>query len=345
LSFLIRDIATWPGPDYQRLESQRLDPELLDEQQEIARQRQEIQRQMRDRQTRQNLLRDSTRSSEQTMNQLLEIHRLGLEKNVEPTEAEQQALAEAEQLFLDNQRQYQQLNTQIVQLNEQLTDLDQRERTLQQALDQARRPIIAEFQRRLRWHELRMASFKLALLAPLLVLTALSFVKWRHSIYAPLIYAVGIALAVKIGVVLHQHFPARYFKYILILLALAIVIRILVYLLRMLAHPNRDYLLRQYREAYERFLCPVCSYPIRRGPLKYVFWNRRSIKRLSLPPQLNAQPDEPYRCPACGTQLFEPCPDCGNIRHSLLPVCVHCGNTRQVASPPPPGTGQPVHGV
>src|SRR5206468_11254740 len=98
-------------------------------------------------------------------------------------------------------------------------------------------------------------------------------------IYAPLIYALSIALMLKVALVMHEYFPSRYFKYVLILVCLAVVLRVLVYLLRMIAFPKRDWLLKQYREAYEAFLCPICEYPIRRGPLKYLFWNRRSIRK------------------------------------------------------------------
>lgn len=340
LTFIVNDIATWPGPDYRQLEQQMLDPALIREQRAIKEETEDVQRQIAERQGRQSLLRDSTRSSEQTMNQLLEIHRLGLEKNVEPTEAEQQALAEAEQLFLDNQRQYQQLNTELVRLNDQLRELQRRQRGLNERLEEAREPIQEEHQQRFRRHQLTLAAVKLAVLLPLAAIGLVLFLKGRHGTYAPLIYAFGIAAAAKVTVVMHEHFPARYFKYILIVAALAIVLRILVFLLRRLAHPGRDYLLRQYREAYERFFCPICEFPIRRGPLKYVFWSRRSIKKLHFPPQPAAQAEEPYVCPACGTQLFEPCPSCGKVRHCLLPVCTECGHEKPIdetpsaASPP-----------
>jgi hypothetical protein len=330
LTFIVDDIATWPGPDYPALEQQMLDPALVREQREIEVQTEDVQRQIGEREGRQRLLRDSTQSSERTMNQLLEIHRLGLEKNVEPTEAEQQALAEAEQRFLDNQTQYQQLNTELVQLNDQLRGLERRRAALEERLRAARRPIQEEFQRLRHRHELKLAAVKLAVLLPLSLIALALFLKRRHGIYAPLIYAFGIALAAKVAVVMHQHFPTRYFKYILILAALAMVIRILVYLLRRLAQPGRGYLLKQYREAYERFFCPICEYPIRRGPLKFVFWSRRSIKKLHFPPPSQAPSDEPYTCPACGTQLFETCPSCGKVRHSLLPVCTVCGHEKPI---------------
>ena len=30
-------------------------------------------------------------------------------------------------------------------------------------------------------------------------------------------------------------------------------------------------------------------------------------------------------CASCGASLFSECPDCGKIRHHLLPHCRHCG--------------------
>jgi predicted RNA-binding Zn-ribbon protein involved in translation (DUF1610 family) len=84
-------------------------------------------------------------------------------------------------------------------------------------------------------------------------------------------------------------------------------------------------LIKQHREAYEHFACPVCAYPIRRGPLKYLYWTRRSLKKLKVPLENGAGTDEPYACPSCGTQLFEKCESCSGIRHSLLPTCSNCG--------------------
>jgi predicted RNA-binding Zn-ribbon protein involved in translation (DUF1610 family) len=328
LGFIVNDIATWPGPDYQNLETNMLDAQRVQELKKVDTDLTDVNQQIGQRKNRQSLLRDSTESSKQTMNQLLEVHRLSLEKNVEPTQTEQEALAEAEQLFLDNQKQYQQLNTEIVLLEEQLSTLGQRQESLNEQLETARVPIRQEYQRLRQWHDLMLAAIKLAVLLPLSLIAGWLFLKWRHRTYAPLTFALGIALAVEVTLVMHEHFPARYFKYILVVAALAVVTQILIYLLRMMAHPGRDYLLNQYREAYERFLCPVCGYPIRRGPLKYVFWSRRTIKKLHFPPPMPSQPEEPYTCPACGTRLFEECASCKKVRYSLLPVCTECGHEK-----------------
>ncbi|MAE67519.1 MAG: hypothetical protein CMJ18_24945 [Phycisphaeraceae bacterium] len=135
-------------------------------------------------------------------------------------------------------------------------------------------------------------------------------------------------------VVMHEHFPRRWFKYILILILLAAAARLLVYFIRSIVAPSKDKLLRQYRDAYEKFLCPVCEYPIRRGPMKFLYWNRRTLKKLRLPAQ-SAEEDtsgDPYICPSCSADLFSECPSCHAVRPTLLPFCDHCGAASDFAT-------------
>jgi hypothetical protein len=123
-------------------------------------------------------------------------------------------------------------------------------------------------------------------------------------------------------------------QYILIAIAIALVVQVLLYLLRMVVSPKKEFLLKQFREAYERFVCPVCEYPIRRGPLRYAFWTKRTIRKLILPePSGHATNDDPYTCPACGVMLYEKCPVCGGVRHSLLAYCEKCGASKEVVVP------------
>ena len=123
---------------------------------------------------------------------------------------------------------------------------------------------------------------------------------------------------------MHEYFPSRYFKYIITIALIIVVVRLLVYVIRQILHPKRDALLKQYREAYERFLCPVCEYPIRTGPRKWLYWTRRTVHKVLLQPGAGAAQDA-YTCPSCGNSLFRPCAACGNIRHTMLPHCEHCG--------------------
>lgn len=340
LGFVINDIGTLPGPDYGELQEKLMDQKLIDKKESLEEQVEDVKQEIDETQTRQGLLKDSIDSSRRTINQLLEIQRLSLEKGSEFSEAEKSAMSESIELFLSNQRQYQTYNDQISELKEELIDLEKKQRENNERLEEAREPIREEYDERMERHNLWLASLKLAVLIPLLLIVLVLFLKKRDSIYTPLIHATTIAVAVKVMLVMHQHFPERYFKYILVVVALAIVTWVLVSLLRMVAFPKKDWLLKQYRDSYEAFLCPVCSYPIRRGPLKYMSWTRRSIRRVapSMPTTDTAGWDEPYTCPMCATRVFEQCEHCGETRHSLLPACTNCGTEkavkRETAEPP-----------
>ena len=244
-------------------------------------------------------------------------------------------MGESQRLFLTNQTKYQEMNDQIATLSEQLANLQTRQRDVQNRIELHRPAVQEEYNRQQFHHQLRLAAFKLAVLVPLLGVAVWLLFKMRKSLYAPLVYGFGLALLVRVVLVIHQHFPTRYFKYILITVSLLLVGVVLVYLLRALAFPKLDWLLKQYREAYEHFLCPVCAYPIRRGALKYLFWTRNSLKKLAVPTLDSTLPEEPYVCPVCSTRLFETCESCKGIRHSLLPACNHCGAEK----PPRPDTG------
>ena len=337
LGFVMRDIGTWPGPAYTDVKERLSDTALTQEAATIQKQIDEAKRAIENRQQRQKVLRDSTGNSERTMNQLLELQKLTLQKGLTPSPDETKALAESQRLFLTNQTKYQEMNDQIATLSEELGALENRQRSMQEKLDTRQPAIQKEFDRLQSRHQFKLAALKLAVLLPLLALAVWLFLKWRTSLYASLIYGFGLALLVKVGMVMHEHFPRRYFKYVLIVIAIALAARVLIYLLRTRAFPKLDWLLKQYREAYEHFLCPVCNHPIRRGPLKHLFWTRASLKKLHVPVNAAEHGDDPYTCPVCATVLFEECPSCRHIRHSLLPACSHCGATKEL-QPAPAGS-------
>jgi predicted RNA-binding Zn-ribbon protein involved in translation (DUF1610 family) len=303
---------------------------LLHESQDIDRQLTEIGRKISDQQQRQRLLRDSTSGFQRTMNQLLEMQRLNLEKGVTLPEPQQKALAESVELFLANQKRDQELTEDVSKLSEQQRALQEIKRGLDEKLAVQRDDAQKEWSRLQRRHELKLASLKLLVLLPLLLVAVVLFLKKRTGLYAPLVYATGIAVLWQTILVIHQHFPTRYFKYIILFAAIVIVIHLLVALLRLIRFPKAAVLLKQYREAYESFFCPVCEYPIRRGPWRFLVWNRRSVHRLTPPAMAGTSGDAAYTCPACGAQLYEPCPKCQAIRHSLLPFCENCGAEKPV---------------
>ena len=330
IGFVVHDIGTWPGPDYRELEKRMLDQAVVGQAESNQQQIEETESRIRDQKTRQDLLRDSTANSQRTMNQLLDFQRLSLEKDVTPSADEQRALAESQQRFLANQREYQILNEAIVKINEQLRSLQNDQRALQGRLGDLRAVIRVEHNELRRKYQLKIATLKLAVLIPLALMAVVFALRMRGGSYAPLAYALCIAVLLKVGIVMHEHFPTRYFKYLFILAALAVVLRILIYLVSMVKRPKQQWLLKQYREAYESFLCPICAYPIRQGPLRFMAWTRRSIKKMAARSPLTAEEDQPYICPLCSTPLYEVCEACGSVRHSLLPTCVKCGHTKLI---------------
>lgn len=332
LGFIVQDLGEWPGPDYEQVEQQVLNSSELQRQGTLEEQLSQVKEDINAHREYQSSLRDSTDSAEVTMNRLLEIQRLALEKGRELTDAEQESLAEAKSLFLTNQKKYQQINEDLSKLMERRRELAGQLSDVKASLDKQREKAREQYQSMYRWHEVKTAAVKIAVLLPLLIGVVFGWWRWRHSLYVPLMYAVGIATVVKVGFVMHQHFPKRYFKYILIIVSIILVVWVLVYLLRKVAHPGSEWLLQQYREGYERYICPLCDFPIRRGPMKYLFWTRRSIKKLgkSCVPGYIESDEVPYTCPSCTTALFAVCDSCEKVRPLLMPGCPHCGNQLEV---------------
>ena len=332
LGFVVDDIGEIPGPQQSDVDRRFLDPALVAKSEAIGRESTSVATQIENQKARQTLLRDSTTSSQQTMNQLLELQKQNSQNGVKASEAERNALGQSETLFLANQTKYQSLNEEIARRSEQGRSLEERKQEVEAKLAGQREKSAKELVSIQERHHLKVAALQLFFLLPILLLAAWFILKRRTSLYASLIYAFGTATLAKVILVIHENFPTRYFKYIVLLASLAVVIKIVVYLTKATTFPKMAALLKQYRDAYEHFLCPICEYPIRRGSMKYRFWTRRSIRKLASPDSAIAAPDEPYTCPSCGSHLFEVCPRCQHIRHALLPFCEQCGDERAMST-------------
>jgi hypothetical protein len=328
LGFVVDDIGEIPGPQQTEVETRLLDPALVKQLEGIEKESSALGTQIENEKARQTLLRDSTTSSQQTMNQLLDMQKQNAQNRVAPSEAERNALARSETLFIANQTQYQALNEEIARRSEQQRGLELRKTEIEERLNGQREKAAKELASLQESHHLRVAALQLLFLLPILLLATWFILKRRGSMYAALIYAFAAPTLVKVVLVIHENFPTRYFKYIVLLASLAVVVRMVVYLTQATKSPKMAALLKQYREAYERFLCPICEYPIRRGPMKFAYWTRRNIRKVAAAVSSTGSPDEPYTCPSCGSHLFEVCPHCQHIRHVLLPFCEHCGEEK-----------------
>ena len=329
LGFLVEDIETIPGPDYSNIERKHIDPSLVTKKEHVGKQIADLQRIINNKQEQQRLVGDSSQNLQRTISQLLQLQQLSLQKSVSLSESEKGNLSTSLKSFLESQKSYQELNQNIAELTSKKLVMDEEKEQIDQQLVQQKEPAQEEFSRLSEAHRLHLAFYQLAMLVPLLLVAGYLLKAWRGSIYFPLFLAIGGATLLKVALVIHEYFATRYSKYVLILVLLAVVVRLIIYLIRTIAFPKAEWLMRQYREAYERFLCPICEYPIRTGPRKFLYWTRRTVHKI-LPPGDSTAAEEPYTCPSCGTTVFEECPSCQKIRHSHLAHCEHCGTKKDV---------------
>ena len=326
LGFLMQDIQSIQGPQYNKIEKKHLDQKLVDQKKLLEKQMAELSRQIETQKQTQTLIGDGSRNLQQTINQLLDLQKLSIQKNI--VFSEQSNFTNSLSLFLENQKKYQKLNQTISTLLEKEHRLENQKRQIEAQIKKQRQPARREYNRLHKKHRLKLAFFQLLILIPLLMTATFLIIK-KRGIYFPFFGSFGGATLVKVTLVIHEYFPTRYFKYILTTALILVVGRFMIYLIRTIAFPKVQWLVKQYREAYERFLCPVCEYPIRIGPHRLLFWTRRTVNKIKIPDRENIT-EELYNCPACGTALYEKCPSCSKIRHALLPFCRHCGTEKQI---------------
>lgn len=332
LDFLVEDIDSIKGPQRNEIEKKHVDQSLIESRKKAELDIAELDRNISDKREEMRIVGDGSRNVQKTISQLIELQKLTVQKSVELPKEQQDKLSDSLSHFLASQKEYQSHNTELSQLTEQKRKLESKKMSTEKEIEKQRIPATAEFRELNKKHKLRLAFLQLLILIPLMLAGAFLIIRKRGSIYFPLFLGYGSAVLLKISLVIHEYFPTRYFKYVLILGLLIAIIKLLIYFIRVVAFPKAQWLTKQYREAYERFLCPICEYPIRTGPRKFLFWTRRTVNKIVI--QKDSQKDEPYACPCCGTVLFEECPECHNIRHSLLPHCQHCNAEKKMETIP-----------
>jgi len=337
LAFVVNDIGRIPGPDYSKIEKQYVDQSLVDLVKNLEKQRVGIESQIKNQREIQELLRTSTRNSRETMTQLLEMRKQSLQQNVTPTGKEQEVLAESETRFLENQKKFQEANEKITSLSEEQRALREKLKETRDQIDSRKKPARKEYDKLKKRHAILVASLKLAVLVPLLLLTAWLVLRFKTSVYAPIARSALAASFLETAVVMHRYFPSEYFKYIAVGFSIAVVVAFLVHLIRLVSAPKKDWLLKQYKEAYRKGVCPVCAYPIERGGLRPALPPvRRGLQVVLLGSgETGGNKETAYVCPGCGEQLYEECDHCGEIRHSLLPHCRSCGHESRVGATEP----------
>jgi hypothetical protein len=336
LGFVLRDIARLEGPDYSAVRADYVDADLVERADGLRQEISAIERRVERQSELQADLQRSMDNARETMQQMMDLQRLALERQSPPSDEEKQALAVAQQRFLEAQDRFEAANAEIAASNETRFRLRQELLSTQEAIEGQEEPAREQYRELSRAHAFRVASLQLAFIVPLFLLAAWMFWRWRRSAYRSILLALLAASFWKLGTVMFEHFPREFFKYIAIAAAIATVLLFLAWLLRKAVRPGRDVLLARYREAYRAHLCPVCAYPITRGPLRFALWTRKGPRvaaaAAEAPGGQEPAPETPYACPSCGTTLYSACRRCEAPRHTLLPFCERCGDELPVGA-------------
>ena len=330
VGFLLGDIEVFRRPDWESLSRARTDAGLRERLVTLERQMEELQHQHTLLEQQRGFIRDSSGSLQVTVDNLFKLK--DREQQLVTEEQFGRVLASLDKI-LAIQDEFKSTAERYIRVTNEQFELRKEIAALKRRIEEEEKAIRAEHAEALRRQQVRNTLLKLALLLPLVAVCTVLLVRRRNSIYRMIFASTAMAVYFKTGMVIHERFPSRYFKYVLTIGLLALAGWGFVWLVRRLVTPKLELLLKQYRQAYEHYLCPVCEYPIRRGPRKYLFWTRRTVHKVSLAPAGGASTVEdegPYACPSCGTLLFEKCSSCGKVRHSLLPACQTCGAVKEI---------------
>lgn len=327
LGFLMDDISEQPGPSLVAIQKKYQDPVLVKDREAFNDQLKKISVTIAEQQQQQSILQTSINSYRDTMNQLVGLQKASIQKGVTFAPESQQNLQQISDLYLQSQKQFQELNNAITKdnltqqhLQNQINEIDAKLATQNEQANK-------EYQAQWVNHNWAMAGLQLLVLIPLLLIAAYLLKVYKTSLYKPMLMAAAIAVFCKIALVMHDYFPSYIFKYVLILALIYITIVTLIAKLRMIAAPKPDWLEKQYREAYQKIQCPICQYPVKPGVAK--LFTQEHGTNLPLTNLSYLDEVKKYTCPGCGELLLESCTHCDHLRYSLLKYCDCCGATKE----------------
>ena len=327
LGFVTKDIGSLPGPGFAAVQARYLDAGLAARQTSLTENLKGIEDTIANKRQQQDILKSSADSLQNTLNQLLSIQRQNQERGVTLPAEQQQALLESQTSFLENQKQYLALNQEIAELASRQHELRKELASVSTEIDRQNASARNEHDRMMGRHRLKIAALKLTVMVPVFLISTWLLTRKRSGLFGPVVYAAFVAVFIRISLIVHEYFPRRYFKYIALAVIIAIVLRLLIYLLKRIASPKKDWIRKRHQEAYDKGICPVCGKPIRVGGAGSAAGRRR---KGAAPAGQGTDACKPqaYTCPSCGTALYGPCAQCSDIRHLLLPFCEHCGSEK-----------------
>lgn len=332
LGFVIDDLGSMKKPEWSQFEKTYLSSSLVTQQknlkEEIDQKNIAINQVIQQR----TQLTESTKNAQTSIKELNEQQKLLLQNGKALSDKEMQFKTNNMELFQSNQAKDQKLAQTLITLTADQQTLSNELKKTDSLLEKQREPARKDYDKAFTREALFEAVIQILFLLAVIVLAALLFRRYQKTTYRLPLLAFFIAAIYKMIMVLHDYFPSEYFKYILILALIVIIAKILMLLIRNASSSEPQVLLKRFRDAYVYFQCPGCEFPIRRGPMKYLFWTRRTLPKLILREggksvSEESAKEEAYTCPVCSTELFSTCDQCKKIRYALLPACPHCGSS------------------
>jgi len=277
--FLLDDIRIIHKPDRDAFFRQHSDPSLKDELEALEAQLQELNHEHELISQQREFIKDSSSSLKVTVDNLFKLK----DRSQQLISEEQfgHVLSSLDRI-IRIQDEFKTTADSYIRVTNDKFALQKKIASLKRRIEDERRATAKLFSAKMNRHRIKTTIVKMLFLVPLVLICTVLLVKKRKSIYRMIYASTAIAIYIKTSLVIHDYFPSPYFKYILTICMLGIVGWGFVWLIRRLVKPKIDILLKQYREAYERFLCPVCEYPIRTGPRKYLYWTRRTVPSFDL---------------------------------------------------------------
>ncbi|MDD3118485.1 MAG: zinc ribbon domain-containing protein [Victivallales bacterium] len=317
-AFVFNDFREVPAPDYSAFQEKYVTPEVRARENTLSAKLRRCEAKIDGCRENGNNYRQSATTYRQTVQQLLDAN------------AGSDLVKQSLEQFYQIQKRQAANNEAVIALTAEKQSLQEQLKAVNDQLDAQHRRGIDEYHMVYHAFRMRLAFIQLGILLPLLLLSVGLAFRFRTGMVFRLLLPFAAATLIQTGLTMHEYFPSRFFKYVLLLALIGVVVGMVIYLLRLQLKPRRGYLLKKYREAYFDFLCPICNYPIRSGVRRFRFWTRASLRREQLPEAAGMEDNPEYFCPHCGEHLFEVCPACGKVRHSLLPFCEHCGAEKKI---------------
>jgi len=182
LGFFVDDIRGIRGPDYAAIEKKHLDKDLVAKREALEKQIGDLTRQIENQTEKQRVVGDSSRNLQQTINQLIELQKLGMQKSVAFSATEQANFTSSLNLFLDNQKKYQELSQTVSDMLERKQGIVREKEQAEQEIERQRQPARDEYKTLSEKHRLKLAFLQLAILLPILVVAAIVIIKKRSSL-------------------------------------------------------------------------------------------------------------------------------------------------------------------